>query len=107
MDKTPDPNDTSPDRFKPMFANGTLSFDVIDRTDKTAVLEFWFESESEEFFSGLREAGYQGKNGRLRLLMPNNFETGTPVHIEIAGFGNVEWSPTNDCSDEVVLDGTL
>lgn len=100
-------NDIPLERLKPIFGYETVSFDVIGRTDTTVVLEFWYEREADDFFSGLREAGYQGENGRLRLRMKNNCEVGVPVHAEITGFGNVEWSPTSDPTDGVVLDGTI
>lgn len=95
-------------RVKPMFAEETVSFDVIERTNTTAVLEFIFDKEAEAFFGGLIEAGYQGPRGRLRVvnIQGNNaFEIGVPAHIYMSDFKNVTWSPTSDTSDGVVVDG--
>lgn len=101
-------HDTLKDRVKPFFPEETVSFDVIDITQTTAVLEFVFEGEAQSFFDGLREAGYEGPRGRLRiieLLENNDFEIGVPAHIFAEDFEAITWSPANAPSDGVVLDG--
>lgn len=92
-------------RIKPLFGFRTVSFDVIDRTEDALVLEFWYEEESEPFFSALRDAGCEVSSGRLRLLGPNNCETGVPLHLELNCFNAIEWGYTSDPSNGVVLDG--
>lgn len=96
------------DRIKPIFGEETVSFDVLDTTETTAVLEFVFSGEAESFFGGLREAGYEGPPGRLRIVglrENNDFKIGVPAHIYLEDFEAITWSPTGDPSDGVVLDG--
>lgn len=96
-------------RIKPIFRKKTFSFDVIDITETTAVLEFVFDGESKSFFDSLRRAGYEGLRGRFRLIglhKGNAFETGIPAHILREDFDAIVWTLTGDPSDGVVLEGT-
>ncbi len=82
-------------------------FNVLEVTDTHIVMEFWHEYEEDEFFDALREAGYQGENGSLRVFLTGDFEQGRPERFYKKQFADIEWSPSTDPAGDIAVDGKI